>query len=100
MLKRTPLSMSLLMAFGGLAALSGPAAMAQPQQQQLEKVEITGSNIRRVQSETATPVTTLNRADIERSGRTSVADLLQSLAVDNQGSVPRSFGNGFASGAA
>ena len=65
----------------------------------LQRVEITGSNIRRAQAETASAVQTLNAADIEKSGKASVAELLQTLAVDNQGSVPTTFGNGFASGA-
>ncbi|WP_036245078.1 TonB-dependent siderophore receptor, partial [Massilia sp. BSC265] len=63
------------------------------------RVEITGSNIRRAQAETASSVLTVNRADIERSGKTTVAELLQTLAVDNQGSVPVNFGSGFAAGA-
>jgi len=67
--------------------------------QPIQRVEITGSNIRRAQAETASPVQTVNRADIEKSGRTTVAELLQTLAVDNQGSVPTTFGSGFASGA-
>ncbi|QGZ41469.1 TonB-dependent receptor [Pseudoduganella flava] len=67
--------------------------------QPIQRVEITGSNIRRAQAETASPVQTVNRADIEKSGKTSVAELLQTLAVDNQGSVPTTFGSGFASGA-
>jgi iron complex outermembrane receptor protein len=65
----------------------------------IARVEITGSNIRRAQAETASSVLTVNRNDIERSGKTTVAELLQTLAVDNQGSVPVSFGNGFAAGA-
>jgi len=67
--------------------------------QPIARVEITGSNIRRAQAETASSVQTVNRADIERSGKTTVAELLQTLAVDNSGSVPVSFGNGFAAGA-
>jgi len=86
----------------GIAACALPAA-AQAQAPQADapipRVEITGSNIRRAQSETASAVLTVNRADIERSGKSSVAELLQTLAVDNQGSVPTSFGNGFAAGA-
>jgi iron complex outermembrane recepter protein len=66
----------------------------------LPRVEITGSNIRRSEAETSESVLTVNRADIEKSGRNTVAELLQTLAVDNQGSVPVSFGNGFAPGAA
>jgi iron complex outermembrane recepter protein len=80
-----------------LAAL--PVAQAQVPEGPIQRVEITGSNIRRAQAETASPVQTLNRADIEKSGKTTVAELLQTLAVDNQGSVPTTFGNGFAAGA-
>ncbi|MEO6407628.1 MAG: TonB-dependent receptor [Burkholderiaceae bacterium] len=68
----------------------GSLALALPQQlraQQapadnairLERVEITGSAVRRIDAETALPVQILRRADIERSGATSVVDLLQRL---------------------
>ena len=90
----------------GLALCAAPLsvhAQAQAQAPAAEatvpRVQITGSNIRRAQAETASSVQVVNRADIERSGKTSVAELLQTLAVDNQGSVPTSFGNGFAAGA-
>jgi iron complex outermembrane recepter protein len=102
MLKRTKLAKSLLIAFSGSAVLAGMPALAQqtqPQPQQLQRVEVTGSNIRRVESETASPVQVLSREEIDRSGKASVAELLQTLSVDNQGSVPTTFGNGFASGA-
>ena len=98
MLKKTVLAKSLLIAFGGTAVFSG-SSLAQTVPQELQRVEITGSNIRRVQAETAAPVLTLTREDIDRSGKASVAELLQTLSVDNQGSVPTTFGNGFASGA-
>ena len=80
---------------GALLSLPVLAQEATP----IARVEITGSNIRRAQAETASPVQTLNAADIEKSGKSSVAELLQTLAVDNQGSVPTTFGNGFAAGA-
>ena len=100
MLKRTTLAKSLLIAFSGSAAFYGaPAFAQQAPTQELQRVEVTGSNIRRVQSETAAPVQTLTREDIDRSGKSSVAELLQTLSVDNQGSVPTTFGNGFAAGA-
>ena len=100
MLKRTTLAKSLLIAFSGSAAFYGaPAFAQQAATQELQRVEVTGSNIRRIQTETAAPVQTLTREDIDRSGKSSVAELLQTLSVDNQGSVPTTFGNGFASGA-
>ncbi len=82
-----------------LALATAWIAPAAAQQAEPQRIEITGSNIRRVQSETASPVQTVTREDIARSGKSSVAELLQTLAVDNQGSVPTTFGNGFASGA-
>ena len=100
-------ALPVLVALLALLALLAPPAHAQlstppapdAAQQPVARVEITGSNIRRAQAETASPVLTLSRADIEKSGRSTVAELLQTLAVDNQGSVPTTFGNGFAAGA-
>ncbi len=68
-------------------------------QAKVERVEVTGSNIRRAQTETASPIQVISREDIEKSGKATVAEYLQTLAVDGQGSVPTTFGNGFASGA-
>jgi iron complex outermembrane receptor protein len=82
-----------------LPALPLPAAAQEAAPKPVARVEVTGSNIRRSEAETASSVITVNRTDIERSGKNTVAELLQDLAVDNQGSVPTSFGNGFAAGA-
>jgi iron complex outermembrane receptor protein len=95
-----------LFAGGGAVGLTLLALPVQVQAQEtapkppVARVEITGSNIRRSQAETSESVLTVNRSDIEKSGKASVAELLQTLAVDNQGSVPVSFGAGFAPGAA
>ncbi|MES2740191.1 MAG: TonB-dependent receptor [Pseudomonadota bacterium] len=85
----------VLLAWLGMPAQAQEAAAQAP----LPRVVVTGSNIPRAQAESASAVLTLNRADIEKSGRSTVAELLQTLAVDNQGSVPTTFGSGFASGA-
>ncbi|WP_322403807.1 TonB-dependent receptor [Massilia luteola] len=100
----TPISQTIrrLSAGGGaiaLAILALPAPAQEAAPKPVPRVEITGSNIRRSEAETASSVITVNRADIERSGKATVAELLQTLAVDNQGSVPTTFGNGFAAGA-
>jgi iron complex outermembrane receptor protein len=102
----TPLSRAIRRLFGGGGAV-GLALLALPPAVEAQdvaprpvaRVEITGSNIRRSEAETASSVLTVSRADIERSGKTTVAELLQTLAVDNQGSVPVNFGSGFAAGA-
>ena len=92
MFKRTKISTGVLLALGAVTTMSAIA-------QETQRVEVTGSNIRRAQSETASPIQTVSREDIAKSGKTSVAELLQTLAVDNAGSVPMTFGNGFAAGA-
>ena len=100
----TPISRTIRRLFAGggaigLAILALPAPAQEVAPKPVPRVEITGSNIRRSEAETASSVITVNRADIERSGKATVAELLQTLAVDNQGSVPTTFGNGFAAGA-
>ena len=85
----------------GLTLLALPVQVLAQEQapRPAQRVEVTGRFIRRAQAETASSVLTVNRADIEKSGKVTVAELLQTLAVDNQGSVPVTFGNGFAAGA-
>ncbi|HEX4882956.1 MAG TPA: TonB-dependent receptor [Casimicrobiaceae bacterium] len=49
------------------------------------RVEVTGSNIKRVDVEGALPVTVLSREDIERTGSQSVPELLQYIASNASG---------------
>ena len=99
------LSKSLMLALGTLslahvqAQTSAGAPASAAEAPALQRVEITGSNIRRVKAETAAPVQTITREELDKSGKASVAEYLQTLAVDNAGSVPMSFGSGFAGGA-
>lgn len=98
MLKRTMLSRSLLLAFSSTAALSGTAAFAQQapaEPQTLQRVEITGSAIRRTDAETPSPIQIITKAEIEQSGKGTVAEYLQTLTADGQGSVPFTYGRGF-----
>lgn len=48
-------------------------------QQTLERVEITGSSVRRIDAESALPVQVIKRDAIERSGYTSTVDLMRNL---------------------
>ena len=96
MLKRTTLAKSLLIAFSGSAAFSTvPVFAQQAPAQELQRVEITGSNIRRTDTETASPVQIITKQDIEQSGKGTVAEYLQTLTSDGQGSVPFTYGRGF-----
>lgn len=62
-----------------LACLTFASMQAVGQQQQLERVEITGSSIKRIASEGALPVQVVTAEQIRTSGATSVADLVQRL---------------------
>ena len=101
MLRRTILSRSLLLAFSGTAALYGTPGFAQDAPTtELQRVTVTGSNIKRTDTETASPVQVVTRQDIERSGKTTVADVVLGLNANSNGSIPMSWsGYGFASGA-
>lgn len=83
----------------GVAAGTAWTANAQTTSAQtIERVVVTGSNIKRVDSETASPVQVITREEVEKSGKSTVAEYLQTLSVDGAGSLPTSFGTGFAAG--
>lgn len=46
---------------------------------QLEAVQVTGSRVKRADIETETPVVTLTKKELERTGLTSIGDILQTL---------------------
>lgn len=79
MLTKSALARCISIAFGGTAIALAPALAAHAQEQQLEKVEITGSAIKRVQAEGPAPVEIYTRKDVERTGATSVNELLRSI---------------------
>ncbi|ANH69825.1 TonB-dependent siderophore receptor [Mitsuaria sp. 7] len=69
------------LAVAATIAIASSAAVAQAQDQtQLERVVVTGSAIKRIAAEGSVPVQTVTRAEIERSGVTSVVELMQNLS--------------------
>ncbi len=58
-----------------------PAQAAEPDDDEVEKVTVTGSRIRKADIEKQSPITILDREDIERTGLKSVGDILQQLPV-------------------
>ncbi|HEX7916916.1 TonB-dependent receptor [Rudaea sp.] len=54
--------------------------------QQLAVVEVTGTRLKRVDTEGLQPLTIISRAEIEAGGRVSIADLLQQLPENSFGS--------------
>ncbi|WP_255427977.1 TonB-dependent receptor [Xanthomonas sp. SS] len=79
---------------------AAPAAFAQEAATNLDRITVTGSNIPRTNTETPSPVQVVTRQEIDRTGKSTVAEYLQTLTSDGAGSIPKSFGNGFAGGGA
>src|SRR4051812_2960245 len=84
MMIETVLSRSLRLMYSGsvavgLGMLALPAMAQTPApatQEIVQRVEITGSSIKRLATETVLPITILKRDDIERTGATSAQDLV------------------------
>jgi iron complex outermembrane receptor protein len=89
------------MSLAGTAFAQESGSQANPEHaKKLETVTVTGSRIPRTDTETPSPVQVITRQEIDRSGKTTIAEYLQTLTVDGQGSVPKSFGSGFSAGGA
>jgi iron complex outermembrane recepter protein len=82
MFKRKSVNLAALLALGALSV----SVIAQ-EAQQLERVVVTGSSIKRVANEGALPLTIVSREDIERSGATNVQDLVNLLPSNFGGAV-------------
>ncbi|HEX7466170.1 MAG TPA: TonB-dependent receptor plug domain-containing protein, partial [Usitatibacter sp.] len=74
---------------GAMIAAFTPAAVAQqPPPAPKERIEVTGSNIKRVEGESALPVTVITREEIDKSGATNAMELLNLIGSNaSAGSV-------------
>ncbi|MBL8521332.1 MAG: TonB-dependent receptor [Betaproteobacteria bacterium] len=82
-----------------------PLAFAQqtpaPAPQKVEKIEVTGSNIKRIDAETAAPIQIITAEEIRRSGQTTITQLLRELPSNAAGGLTELTGSGsFSTGAA
>lgn len=99
-LKSMPYAISCLVASGALVSMNAAMAQQAPAEgQAVQRVVVTGSLISRADTETPTPVQVLTAADIQRSGKTSVAELLTDLAANGAGTLGTGFAGAFANGA-
>jgi iron complex outermembrane recepter protein len=96
MISETVLSRSLRLMFSS-GVVVGIGLLAQPAlaQENIQRVEITGSSVKRVDSETALPVQLITKQDIARTGATSTAELLNSISsLSSAGSTVGATGAG------
>jgi iron complex outermembrane recepter protein len=104
MLKLKPIMAGVATAFGAAGLLIAAPVFAQQAQQttpqKIERIEVTGSSIKRVDTETVAPIQVITRDDITRSGQATIADVLRNIPANTGGSFGESFSNSFAPGAA
>jgi iron complex outermembrane receptor protein len=76
---RLALSLGAVATAGSVTAIAQDTGTTPQKGQSLETIVVTGSNIRRVDIETASPVVTIDRAQIQASGKVNLGDLIQEL---------------------
>ena len=86
MFKKSNVNAAVLLALSGGLAITAAPAFAQ-ETQQLERVEVTGSRIKRAASEGALPVTSFKREDLDNSGATTVAEFVRNLTFSSGGNL-------------
>ncbi|HWU78029.1 MAG TPA: TonB-dependent receptor [Rhodanobacter sp.] len=102
---RLALSLGAVIAVGasGTAFAQDSGTQDQPASQQkaanLQTVVVTGSNIRRVDLETSNPVLTIDRAQIQSSGKQTLGDLVQSIPAIAGAATNPNVNNGGGNGA-
>ncbi|MCV2358834.1 MULTISPECIES: TonB-dependent receptor [Roseateles] len=80
-----PFKLKRLAQAATLLIASGVSLQAQAQEAKLERVDVTGTSIKRIEGETALPVQTLKRADIDKTGATTAAEIMRSISGNTAG---------------
>jgi iron complex outermembrane receptor protein len=91
--KQTKVAAAVLLTVGGFSA------WAQQAEPQIERVTVTGSAIKRLDAETAVPITVFKMKDIKQQGLTTVEQILSTLTA-SQSSLGTSQAVGSSTGGA
>jgi iron complex outermembrane receptor protein len=65
----------------------------------LQEIVVTGSMLKRTDTETPAPVQIITADDLKNSGYTNVVDVLRNLSANGSGTLNQGFGQAFAAGA-
>lgn len=87
-------------AAGLIAASASPTLLANDASSELERISVTGSYIKRAQSEDATPLQIIDASDIAASGDVTLTDLLRDLTVNTGNSYDEQYTSSFSAGSA
>jgi iron complex outermembrane receptor protein len=95
-----PLALALGMIAAPAHAQTAPAATPQdePAAQEGETIVVTGSLLRRTDTETPSPVTVLTSDSLAKAGITTMSDAIRSISADSAGSIGTGFQTGFSAG--
>jgi len=98
---RRGISIALLIALGVAIPVASLNAQQAPSEASasLTEIVVTGSLIKRTDTETPSPVQLINAEDLRNSGYTNVNDVLRNLAANGQGTLNQGFTQAFAAGA-
>ncbi|QYK06514.1 TonB-dependent receptor plug domain-containing protein [Shewanella zhangzhouensis] len=97
MLKNSMLAKSVrfaLVAGATTAAFTAPTVYAADEGEKVERIEVTGSRIKRTDLETASPITMFSAEDIANSGVATLEDFVQNIPAINGGAEGSSVNNG------
>ncbi|WP_035375045.1 TonB-dependent receptor domain-containing protein [Pseudoduganella violaceinigra] len=97
--KVLPLAVHLALTTLAIAPAAQAQTSAGSEAQPIQRVEITGSTIRRADKETPSPVQVLSAQDLKNSGYTTVSEVLRNVTANGQGTLSQSFSGAFAGGA-
>lgn len=75
-----------------------PVAEAAEERLELQKYEVTGSRISRVDTEGIAPLAVFDREDLERSGATTLNEFIRDMVFSSAGTIDESITQGFAPG--
>ena len=100
LLASTIASASACLAIAAPALAQNATAAPTPSAQPAEEIVVTGSILRRTNTETPSPVTVLTNESLARAGITNINDAIRSVSADGAGSISTGFMNGFSAGGA
>lgn len=89
----THLAGALGLCLSGIATAQAQDTSSESNVSTLDRIEVTGSRIKRADIEGALPITVITREDIDLSGKTTIADLLQNSTFNSFGSFTPSSGS-------
>ncbi len=96
--ERKKLAVAITVALAASGLTNAQTATTDGSTQKVERIEVTGSSIRRIDADGPAPVITITREMIEKSGQSTVSDILRSQTINSGGAFDEKFTNSFAPG--